>query len=158
MVGMRVALALVGAVLLAGCASASYVTVKPVDSPGPCMTDVPARDLLLGVALSGGGSRVALFAQAGLEALARLRTADGDSVINKTNHLSTVSGGSISATYYMLKKPGNGSRNESGVSELIANPARSMVAGVGFEPTTFGFVSPFQTEPGANTPQTTPRK
>src|SRR5262245_4169725 len=106
MIGIRVGLALVSALFLAGCASASYVTVKRAETPGPCMTDVPARDLLLGVALSGGGSRAALFAEAGLEALAGLRTADGGSVINKINHLSSVSGGSLSATYYMLKKPG----------------------------------------------------
>jgi len=106
MIGIRVGLALVSAVFLAGCASASYVTVKRAETPGPCMTDVPARDLLLGVALSGGGSRAALIAEAGLEALAGLRTADGVSVINKINHLSSVSGGSLSATYYMLKKPG----------------------------------------------------
>src|SRR5262249_9209405 len=106
MTGMRVALALVGVVLLAGCASASYVKVKRVDTPGPCMTDVAAQDLLLGVALSGGGSRAALFAEAGLEALARLRTADGGSVINKIDHISSVSGGSLSAIYYIEKKPG----------------------------------------------------
>jgi hypothetical protein len=104
MIGMRVAL--VCAVFLAGCASSSYYTVKRVDEAGGCQTTVPARDLLLGVALSGGGSRAALFAEAGLEALAGLRTADGVSVIDKISHLSSVSGGSLSATYYMLKKPG----------------------------------------------------
>src|SRR5690242_21535768 len=106
MIGTRVVLAVVGAVFLAGCASAHYYTVKPVDAPGPCMTTVPERDLLLGVALSGGGSRAALFAEAGLEALAELRTADGKSVIDKIAHISSVSGGSLSASYYALKKPG----------------------------------------------------
>jgi hypothetical protein len=106
MIGTRVVLALVGAVFLTGCASASYYTVKRVDAPGPCMTTVPEHNLLLGVALSGGGSRAALFAEAGLEALAGLRAADGVSVINKINHLSSVSGGSLSASYYILKKPG----------------------------------------------------
>src|SRR5262249_54649794 len=85
----------------------SYIKVKETNTPGPCMTDVPARDLLLGVALSGGGSRAALFAQASLEALAGLRTADGVSTIEKINHISSVSGGSLSATYYTLKKPGH---------------------------------------------------
>src|SRR5262247_1619945 len=106
MTGTRVALVLVGALLLTGCASAHYYTVKPVDVPGSCMTTVPERDLLLGVALSGGGSRAALYAQAGLEALAGLRTTDGKSVIDKISHLSSVSGGSLSASYYALKKPG----------------------------------------------------
>jgi hypothetical protein len=70
------------------------------------MTTLPERNFLLGVALSGGGSRAALFAQAGLEALAGLRTADGASVITKINHISSVSGGSLSGSYYVLKKPG----------------------------------------------------
>jgi Patatin-like phospholipase len=108
MIGTRVALVLVGVVFLAGCASASYYTVKRVDTPGTCMTTVPERDLLLGVALSGGGSRAALFAEAGLEALAALRTSDGVSVIDQIAHLSSVSGGSLSASYYALKKPGRG--------------------------------------------------
>jgi Patatin-like phospholipase len=106
MIRTRIALAFVGAVLLTGCASAHYYTVKPVEAPGPCMTTVPERDLLLGVALSGGGSRAALYAEAGLEALAGLRTADGASVIDKISHISSVSGGSLSASYYALKKPG----------------------------------------------------
>ena len=106
MTGTRVALALLCTALLTGCASSHYYTVKRVDVPGPCMTTVPDRDLLLGVALSGGGSRAALFAEAGLEALATLRTADGVSVIDKIAHLSSVSGGSLSANYYVLKKPG----------------------------------------------------
>jgi hypothetical protein len=59
------------------------------------------------VALSGGGSRAALFGEAGLEALARLQTADGASVLDKINHVSSVSGGSIAAVYYVLKKPGH---------------------------------------------------
>jgi Patatin-like phospholipase len=108
MTGMRVALALVCAAFLTGCASSHYYTMKRVDVPGSCMTTVPDRDLLLGVALSGGGSRAALFAEAGLEALAGLRTSDGVSVIDKISHLSSVSGGSLSASYYILKKPGRG--------------------------------------------------
>ena len=70
MIVTRVVLALIGAVFLTGCASSSYYTVKRVDAPGTCMTTMPERDLLVGVALSGGGSRAALFGAAGLEALA----------------------------------------------------------------------------------------
>ncbi len=107
MTGTRIALALVCTAIMTGCASAHYYTVKRVDAPGPCMTTVPQRQTLLGVALSGGGSRAALFAEAGLEALAGLRTADGISLIDKINHVSSVSGGSLSASYYILKKPGH---------------------------------------------------
>src|SRR5215813_6985063 len=101
------AVILLAVFILGGCASAHVFTVKRVDSVVPCLSSVAESNLLLGVALSGGGSRAALFAEAGLEALAGLRTADGASLINKINYLSSVSGGSLSATYYMLKKPGH---------------------------------------------------
>jgi len=106
MIGRRIALGITCVLVMTGCASAHYVTVKPAAAIGPCQTTVVDRDLLLGVALSGGGSRAALFAEAGLEALAQLRTADGNSLLNRIDYLSSVSGGSLSGTYYVLKKPG----------------------------------------------------
>ena len=101
----RIGLGLLCALVLTGCASATAFRVDRSDVIGPCQTAVPNHDVLLGVALSGGGSRAALFGEAGLEALARLRTADGASVIEKISHVSSVSGGSIAAAYYVLKKP-----------------------------------------------------
>jgi hypothetical protein len=106
MIGARVAAGFVCLGLLAGCASSHAYTVKRADAVVPCQMPVPERDLLLGVAFSGGGSRAALYGAAGLEALARVRAADGASLIDKISHLSSVSGGSIAATYYALKKPG----------------------------------------------------
>ncbi len=111
MIGARAAvrfvwLVLLALILLAGCASSHAYPVKRADAVVPCQMPVPERALLLGVALSGGGSRAALFGAAGLEALARVRTPDGASLIEKISHLSSVSGGSIAASYYALKKPG----------------------------------------------------
>jgi Patatin-like phospholipase len=106
MIGQRLALVLAFVVVLTGCASAHYYSLPAADAVGPCQTAVPERDLLLGVALSGGGSRAALFGEAGLEALAQIRLADGSSLISRIDHLSSVSGGSLSAAYYVLKKPG----------------------------------------------------
>ncbi len=106
MIGPRTVLGIACAIVLTGCASAHYVAVPEAVVPGPCMTTAPERDLLLGVALSGGGSRAALFAEAGMEALAQIRIADGSSLINRIDNLSSVSGGSLSMTYYTLKKPG----------------------------------------------------
>ena len=77
----HIRLGLVCALALAGCASSTVYRVTPSDVIGPCETAVPDRDVLVGVALSGGASRAALFGTAGLEALAGLRTADGASVI-----------------------------------------------------------------------------
>jgi predicted acylesterase/phospholipase RssA len=95
------------ALALAGCASATAFRVERSDVIGHCQAAVPEKDVLVGVALSGGGSRAALFGAAGLEALAKLRTADGASAIDKISHVSSVSGGSIAAAYYALKKPGH---------------------------------------------------
>jgi Patatin-like phospholipase len=106
MIGRRIALGLVCVIVLTGCASAHYYTVPESTVIGPCATAAPERDLLLGVALSGGGSRAALYSEAGLEALAQIRLADGTSLLNRIDNLSTVSGGSLSGTYYVLKKPG----------------------------------------------------
>jgi hypothetical protein len=66
----------------------------------------PTGDTVVGVALSGGGTRAALFGAAGLQALAGVRMADGGSLVDKITYLSSVSGGSLAATYYALKKPG----------------------------------------------------
>jgi hypothetical protein len=107
MIGTRTAIGLILVVCLAGCASARAIQVKRAEGVAPCQTSVPDRNLLLGVALSGGGSRAALFGAAGLEALAGVQTADGDSLIDKIAHISSVSGGSIASTYYTLKKPGH---------------------------------------------------
>ena len=104
MIGARVVIGALCTAVLAGCASAHVVPVKRVDAVVPCAMPVPERDTLVGVALSGGGSRAALFGASGLEALAGLRLADGSSLIEKINHLSSVSGGSIAATYYALNE------------------------------------------------------
>jgi predicted acylesterase/phospholipase RssA len=105
MVGARAAIGVVCLVLLGGCASSRPYTVKRAGEVVPCQMTVPDWSPLVGVALSGGGSRAALFGAAALEALAHVRTDDGASLIEKITHLSSVSGGSIAATYYALKKP-----------------------------------------------------
>ena len=57
MPGARIVAGLIGLVVLSGCASAHYIAVKASDTTGPCATEVPQRDTLVGVALSGGGTR-----------------------------------------------------------------------------------------------------
>ena len=104
----RLIIGLAMATLLSGCASAHYFPVPRADSIGGCATPLPERDVLIGVALSGGGSRAALFGAAGMEALAGVRMPDGSSLIERIDHVSSVSGGSIASAYYTLKKPGRG--------------------------------------------------
>jgi len=54
---------------------------------------------LVGVALSGGGSRASVFGAAALEVLAEA------GVMEQTTYLSSVSGGGFPAAYYALKQP-----------------------------------------------------
>jgi predicted acylesterase/phospholipase RssA len=66
-----------------------------------CHTDDRAEpaDRILGIALSGGGSRAAVFGAAVLEALAE------HGVLGQVSHLSSVSGGSLAASYYLAHPP-----------------------------------------------------
>ena len=101
----RAALVLLGALVLTGCASAVAVRVPQAGPDTACITPAPDREILVGVALSGGGSRAALFGAAGLEALGRLPAPGGGSVLEQVAYLSSVSGGSVAATTYASQKP-----------------------------------------------------
>jgi predicted acylesterase/phospholipase RssA len=96
---------LVWALLLSGCATAQVYEVARATSDTPCRVPMPERDVVVGVALSGGGSRAALFGASGLEALSDLRTSAGSSLLEQVTLLSSVSGGSLAASYYALNKP-----------------------------------------------------
>src|SRR5262249_62397340 len=55
-----------------------------------------------------GGSRAAVFGVSGLQSLATVRLSDGASLIDRITEVSSVSGGSLAASYFALKKPGHG--------------------------------------------------
>jgi len=104
-VGQRAAMVLACALLATGCASAVAYRVPKAGPETTCVAPAPDRDVLVGVALSGGGSRAALFGAAGLEALVRVRAPGGGSVLEQVTYLSSVSGGSLAAAYYASQKP-----------------------------------------------------
>ena len=58
-----------------------------------------APDTVIGLALSGGGARSAVFAAAALEAL------HARGLLTPVTHLSSVSGGSFAATWHVLNRP-----------------------------------------------------
>src|SRR5262245_53995188 len=95
-----VGLMLLCAVVLTGCASAIAINVPKAYTTPSCIRPGPESDLLLGVALSGGGSRAAVFGAAGLEALGRIRVPGGDSLLQHVGYISSVSGGSVATAYY----------------------------------------------------------
>jgi predicted acylesterase/phospholipase RssA len=88
-----------------GCASAAPISLPRAGPETSCIVPAPDGDLLLGVALSGGGSRAAVFGAAALEALGRLRVPGGASVLERIGYVSSVSGGSVAAAYYAAYKP-----------------------------------------------------
>lgn len=92
--------------MLAGCASAAPIALPRATRDTACTAPAPDGELLLGVALSGGGSRAAIFGAAALEALGRMRVPDGTSVLERIGYVSSVSGGSLAASYYAKHKPG----------------------------------------------------
>jgi hypothetical protein len=101
----RTGVVLLAALVLTGCASAVAIRVPQAGPDTACGTPAPAREVLVGVALSGGGSRAALFGAAGLEALARLPAPGGGSVLEQVGYLSSVSGGSVAGAYFASRKP-----------------------------------------------------
>jgi hypothetical protein len=103
-----VALSLIGLFLMTGCAAAKVNHFPKAGAETPCITPATPQDTIVGVSLSGGGSRAALFGAAGLEALGRLPAPDGGSVLEKVSYLSSVSGGGLASSYYALKKPPRG--------------------------------------------------
>ena len=91
--------------LLTGCASATPLILPRVGPTTNCIAPGPDSDLLIGIALSGGGSRAAVFGAAGLEALGRIRAAGGRSLLEEVGYVSSVSGGSVAGAYYAKNKP-----------------------------------------------------
>jgi len=53
---------LLAALAAAGCVTSPVYTVKPAPAQLECVTRAPDKDLLIGLAVSGGGSRAAMFA------------------------------------------------------------------------------------------------
>ncbi len=99
------ALGLACALLATGCATAVAYRAPVAGPQTTCVMPAPDRAAVVGVALSGGGSRAALFGASGLEALAQVRAPGGGSLLDQVTHLSSVSGGSVAASYFAMKKP-----------------------------------------------------
>jgi hypothetical protein len=81
-------------------------TLQAADQP-ECVTPAHDREVLIGLAVSGGGSRAALFAAGAFEALSKIRAgADQRSLLEQVSYVSSVSGGSMASSYFVSRKPG----------------------------------------------------
>jgi len=103
---MSAALCLAVGLTASGCVTSPVYTIKPSAGPPVCSQSSPDRELLLGLAVSGGGSRAALFAASAYEALGHVRVGPGNrSLLEQVSHISSVSGGSLASAYYVVEKP-----------------------------------------------------
>jgi hypothetical protein len=98
---------LAATLLLCACGSAPVVRFNTASADTACLSTPAQRDIAIGVALSGGGSRAALSGAAGLEALGRLPAPQGGSVLEQVGYLSSVSGGGLASAFYGMHKPGH---------------------------------------------------
>ena len=107
--------------VLAGCFA--KVTDLPTLTTAPTFEPIPEADpdFLVGLAISGGGSRAATFAAGVLEGLARTKVnrAGGQrSVLEMVQYISSVSGGSLATGYYAALKPPRSAPMLAGGGEL----------------------------------------
>lgn len=98
---------ILGAMLSTGCVmfmpDRIHYTLDSAENPAvpnqSCTESSAPGELMFGVALSGGGSRAAVFAAAGLEALWE------HGLLEQITHISSVSGGSMASSYYLTNEP-----------------------------------------------------
>lgn len=84
-------------------------TLLVYDQPSPIRRQyvpIDDGDFFFAVAVSGGGSRAAVFSSAVMEELYKqVKLPDGRSIIDEIDYISSVSGGSLSMAYYCMNKP-----------------------------------------------------
>jgi hypothetical protein len=92
--------------MLPGCVTSPVYTLHiPKTDQASCTYPMKPKETLIGIAISGGGSRAALFGAAGLEALAKLQVGPGQSLLEDVSMISSVSGGSMATSYFASVKP-----------------------------------------------------
>lgn len=71
---------------------------KPIETPEN------HGEMLLGIAVSGGGSRSAYFFASVMKELSKIKTATGKPLVDEIDYISSVSGGSLASAYYCLTR------------------------------------------------------
>ncbi len=96
------------ALALTGCFAKIQQLPAYPDTKTPVFAPLADPETLVGLAVSGGGSRAATFAAGALEALAETAVQQGSvrrSVLETVSYMSSVSGGSLATAYYVTQKP-----------------------------------------------------
>jgi predicted acylesterase/phospholipase RssA len=103
-----IAAVLSAGLLLSGCFAKIHELPAQPEHAEALFAPLPHQDFMVGLAVSGGGSRAATFAAGALEALAEVPVQVGTetrSVLETVSYMSSVSGGSLATAYYVAKKP-----------------------------------------------------
>jgi Patatin-like phospholipase len=99
-------LCLVIGLTASGCVAAPVYMFKPTVEHPDCLQPAPEREVLVGLSVSGGGSRAALYAATAFEELSKMRFGPGQrSLLEQVSYISSVSGGSLASAYYTVMKP-----------------------------------------------------
>lgn len=136
---LRQLLALLLILTLAGCATSSHITNKPITEVKPVdFTQLPtgrkgqrSGEIGMAVAFSGGGTRAAAFSYGVLEKLRDTRymnNGEEKRLLDEIDFISSVSGGSFTAAYYGLY----GDRIFEDYEEVFLrrNVQKSLIAGL----------------------------
>lgn len=102
-IGAQIAVLVATCVMLSGCAffvedRIHYTWSAASDRSCSGCEPVPSGSTIIGVALSGGGSRASVFGAAALEILAE------EGILEHADYISSVSGGGFPAVYYALNQ------------------------------------------------------
>ena len=98
------ALCLVLGLTVSGCVTAPVYMFKPTAGPADCVQPAPEREVFVGLSVSGGGSRAALFAASAFKTLSQLRVGpEQRSLLEQVSYISSVSGGSLASAYYNVR-------------------------------------------------------
>lgn len=140
-------LLLLASLFLNGCALSAYYN-EPVGSPVPTratfdVTDTQGNDdVLVALAISGGGSRAAYFTTSVMFKLQNV--IEGIDLLKEVDVISSVSGGSLPAAYYCISMDELGHTTRSGriweektVKELMSRNYQARWIGNNFWPTSF---------------------
>ncbi|MFQ5992750.1 MAG: patatin-like phospholipase family protein [Nitrospiraceae bacterium] len=91
---------------VSGCLTTPVYTIPVAPEQSDCVTPAADEDVLIGLSVSGGGSRAALFAAGAFEAMSQERVgSDQRSLLEQISYISSVSGGSLASSYFVLRKP-----------------------------------------------------
>ena len=123
---VRLGFVLAAAFALAAC---SYPLRNEPRAPAQSTTDVwrNSDDTLIIVTASGGGTRAAALAMSVLQAMDQMKVAGGQSLADRIDIVSSVSGGSVTAAYFALRgSPGlkdfeSRFLRRDGMAPLVAN-------------------------------------